>query len=1097
VTLTVLPAFSVTLYKKYCPSTTNSGDIVYQPTEIYFPIPPTATDVPTAPTIDTEPELIPGNSAVVDECFDPDNVDLSQIFNNLLPAVEVEPVYDASITTDVLLQPRNQIYPIRAVLRSIFGIYTAGYSTIPKLTEVPAFAVRAVGTYYRLKVTLEPVAGAIVLVGKNISLQKNISIFCARGLFVWSGISANLNYQGNRFISADSGSFVINNEPEVLVLSHFDSYDTYGFAEETGNTVGYNWYYNKRPDISTTIKKFGAGSLQFGYDYFLYTYLDPARFNQFIPEFTIEIWSYPTSSSQLVMPFGVGPEASDTSTGCLINLYRSSSSVAQNGYIQVLQQTGQANFVTVFGCYSLDLLSDQWYHIVLEQSIEGLRVYLDGVNIPNQQLVGAPLVWPLSGGIQGIDIRGSIQLGDYFRDPGTFRPYATYGQIDELRIVAAALYNGQSFTPPTVAYTTQSPSTIFAGLNKIYNLTSLSGTFTLTGQAIGTATPSLVIVTEAAAFTLSGQNISFVRPSRVVSAEAGAFTATFVPSIDRPSIVGSKTASADGNGFNFSWPSGYVENDLAIIFTETSNAYSYDRPITPPYGWVQVPNSIGTDNLSYSSAFYKFARSSTEPDVTIGSNGDHVACVMVIFRGVDTVNPFVEASFGVDPSDNSSVTFPLLSEIVPRTRIIESFTAGADSSVTLSLSGRSNASNSWVDAGLINGVSTGLSNGGSIVVYNATTTKQTQGLPGSTGTLNENRTNTLITIALRPEGWIAPPFVVNFAPVAGSYALVGQAAGLTVPLRTLGAADGTYTLVGYSASFQKGLIMAAESTTYNLGGQSAGLSLPSKSLVVDAGAFVEVGQDANLLDNTAYTYIAAVESADGQDLETTVKVAINKFITGCKADGTWSAIKAACILAGARTLAGALVPLVGTAPTNNNFVSGDYNRKTGLIGNGSNKHLNTNRADNADPQNDAHVSVYVSTPGTKTGSNNEAYIGASNNVNSYREFLRVPASNGTFAYVRTAAGASGGTLNAVGFLGASRSGSASFVYRREGTPVTISQTSAAPSSNTVGVFAERYTSVINYTTARLSFYSLGESLDLALLDSRVTTLMSDIAAALP
>jgi hypothetical protein len=61
------------------------------------------------------------------------------------------------------------------------------------------------------------------------------------------------------------------------------------------------------------------------------------------------------------------------------------------------------------------------------------------------------------------------------------------------------------------------------------------------------------------------------------------------------------------------------------------------------------------------------------------------------------------------------------------------------------------------------------------------------------------------------------------------------------------------------------------------------------------------------------------------------------------ASGT--AIKASCILAGARTLAGALVPLAGAAPTNvGPFVSGDYNRKTGLVGDGSTKYLNSNRA---------------------------------------------------------------------------------------------------------------------------------------------------------
>jgi hypothetical protein len=97
-------------------------------------------------------------------------------------------------------------------------------------------------------------------------------------------------------------------------------------------------------------------------------------------------------------------------------------------------------------------------------------------------------------------------------------------------------------------------------------------------------------------------------------------------------------------------------------------------------------------------------------------------------------------------------------------------------------------------------------------------------------------------------------------------------------------------------------------------------------------------------DADAVAYIAAVEAADGQALETATRMAINSFVKGCKADGIWPAIKASCILAGARTLAGALVPLVGTGPTNvGPFVSGDYDRKTGL-GNPSNttKYLNSN-----------------------------------------------------------------------------------------------------------------------------------------------------------
>jgi hypothetical protein len=84
-------------------------------------------------------------------------------------------------------------------------------------------------------------------------------------------------------------------------------------------------------------------------------------------------------------------------------------------------------------------------------------------------------------------------------------------------------------------------------------------------------------------------------------------------------------------------------------------------------------------------------------------------------------------------------------------------------------------------------------------------------------------------------------------------------------------------------------------------------------------------------DADAVAYIAAVEAADGQALEAATRMAINSFVKGCKADGIWTAIKASCILAGARTRLGALTPLAGTAPTNFNFVDGDYRPPSFLL----------------------------------------------------------------------------------------------------------------------------------------------------------------------
>lgn len=250
-------------------------------------------------------------------------------------------------------------------------------------------------------------------------------------------------------------------------------------------------------------------------------------------------------------------------------------------------------------------------------------------------------------------------------------------------------------------------------------------------------------------------------------------------------------------------------------------------------------------------------------------------------------------------------------------------------------------------------------------------------------------------------------------------------------------------------------------------------------------------------DTDANAYLQAVAAADGQGLEPAVAFAVNNFVVGCKADGIWSAIKASCILAGARTLNGALVPLVGTAPTNFNFVSGDYNRETGLVGNGSTKYLNSNRANNADPQNNQHLSVYLSTAGTN------AYIGTNNSGGGDTFILVGSASVWPFrsriASFDEAAKGTRTLVDKTGFIALSRAGSTSFTSRVDSANQTITSTSQTAPSSAIGVFARigPGTIVDSRTTARIAFYSIGESLNLALLDSRVTTLISAIAAAIP
>jgi hypothetical protein len=257
-------------------------------------------------------------------------------------------------------------------------------------------------------------------------------------------------------------------------------------------------------------------------------------------------------------------------------------------------------------------------------------------------------------------------------------------------------------------------------------------------------------------------------------------------------------------------------------------------------------------------------------------------------------------------------------------------------------------------------------------------------------------------------------------------------------------------------------------------------------------------------DPNAAAYIAAVEAADGQTLEDGVKAAINSFVVGCKADGIWTAIKASCILAGARTLSGALVPLVGTAPTNTNFVSGDYNRETGLVGNGSTKYLDSNRNNNADPQNSRHLSVWASTASTSTAGQFPAYVSAGGDKDGATGLGRLD-SNSSALYSRNANSdfqSITGAGSATAFIGTSRNTSGSYTARHGGSNSTLTQASEANANAKYGVFREVDGSTqggmdATYSNARLAFYSIGESLNLALLDTRVTTLVNAIAAAIP
>jgi hypothetical protein len=239
-----------------------------------------------------------------------------------------------------------------------------------------------------------------------------------------------------------------------------------------------------------------------------------------------------------------------------------------------------------------------------------------------------------------------------------------------------------------------------------------------------------------------------------------------------------------------------------------------------------------------------------------------------------------------------------------------------------------------------------------------------------------------------------------------------------------------------------------------------------------------------LTEPEAVSYVAAVEAADGQELEFGVARAINDFVVGCKNDGIWDAIKASCILAGARTLNGALVPLVkqpaDSAPARFGTEGGwNYNRETGLQGNGTDNYINSGRNNNADPQDNQHIALSwtpsaanpIISSDDSGGTDGMSLVGASNSRSR-------TATNTLY----TATGS---------FVGMSRSSASTFNIRYDGTTNASNIASATPTSSPI--LAYRFTTAggsIGYSSARLAFYSIGESLDLEKLDNRVTRLMN-------
>jgi len=246
-------------------------------------------------------------------------------------------------------------------------------------------------------------------------------------------------------------------------------------------------------------------------------------------------------------------------------------------------------------------------------------------------------------------------------------------------------------------------------------------------------------------------------------------------------------------------------------------------------------------------------------------------------------------------------------------------------------------------------------------------------------------------------------------------------------------------------------------------------------------------------DADARAYVAAVRTADGQPLEPNVAKAIDTFVLGCKTDGTWTALAHCCLLAGPRTIAGCCVALKGTAPTSNAFLAADYNRETGLKGDtGNTKFLNTNVNNNTFTQNSFHMSIWVSEPAT-TGSYYHMGVGGGGAGSS-----EIAMFGGVSQFRNQNLSLYGTTpsYQTSGLWASTRNNSTNFDTRTgANTDTSGTRTSAAPAAGSIHVFRTSTFGTL-FSPYRLAWYSMGTAVDLGLLRTRLTTYLSDIAAAI-
>jgi hypothetical protein len=669
VTVTVVPALTLRLYQLVCPTTRKPEAVVPTETSVWFPVADTVTVLPDKPVYDTEPELVPANSAVVDACFDPDNVDVEQLFNNFIPEGDTDPVYDTSANVSSLIQPKNELVPVRFRLRSVLNVLKADYSTKPTVVPI-AVVFRSIVNAISYQYKLSPNTGQFNLLGETANLYRAIA--AEVGIFAFDYSLSQAELVLNPAIGPftwDAGDYRLAFGAEDLLLAQFDT----DFSDSSGYDVLIAPLNTSLapPVISNEVFKFGGGSLDNQPDKALFNqhvgaqwYLNPDKAPGLDEDFLFESWVYfntlgfsciwATDSSvetvRVDQTFALVTDFSNFVSGHTFMLYVVQGSSFNPRLIE----------------HQTIITTGVWYHVALQRRFGQCVLFVNGVPAQNS----APAKFSL---------RNRHMLGNFNRTIAEtgFRP--VYGFFDGVRVILGAPRDTQGFTVPT-----QAPSTLdFA--TSTFNWTrkySVEGTsYSLSAEAIDLISLTALISLETGDFTLQGFDAQFARPSRSIVAETGAYLLDRFDIIISPNIIAGASYFGWTNfATNIIYPSGIQLGDLAILAIETDS--NGTTPLIPP-AWqkfADTPVNTNTGALGTRLMLYwKRVTSVPEPTVNLGPVGDHGFAQITVWRNVKpTGNPFGAHTQGFSTVQQSTHTAAGITTAIGSSTVLVFSTSAAD-----------------------------------------------------------------------------------------------------------------------------------------------------------------------------------------------------------------------------------------------------------------------------------------------------------------------------------------------------------------------------------------------------------------------------------